>query len=209
MSCYPFIDSLLTLWYWYLIISHSCCSTPNMVFRQQNNYVYDIQLHRSQHHCKLISVPVIIYNNSYTITIVLQFWSNFPVQGQCLISAHPGVSFLWLTEHTRGVLRAWPQVLCLSGVRNFVLHFTEGYYKVALRGASPMCLVAAWAFKEPHFPEIECMLMGAYCHSVCRLLSMLECPRLLYCMLNFLQYVSEFKGRSHCKHSYMGFPICG
>ena len=45
------------------------------------------------------------------------------------MSVHPGASFAWLMECTCGVWEAQPQALCISGVRNFVLYLTEGYYK--------------------------------------------------------------------------------
>ena len=48
------------------------------------------------------------------------------------VSAHPGMSFVWLTEHSCEVWEAKPQALCTSEVRDFVLYCTEGYYKVTL-----------------------------------------------------------------------------
>ena len=49
------------------------------------------------------------------------------------MSAHPRVSFVRLMECNCGVWEAQPQALCISELRNFVLYFTEGYYKTALR----------------------------------------------------------------------------
>ena len=57
-------------------------------------------------------------------------WTSFLYRVR--ISTHPAASITCLISEHHGVWEAHPQALCISEVRNFVLNFTEGYYKATL-----------------------------------------------------------------------------